>query len=185
MDRQHRRTADGPWLLARTAAVVTTGCAALHLASGATHVLWTTVAVACLPCAVHLWRRPGRMAWSGHVALGLAMAAHPVVAAALPAAGHLHGGGPVAGSTAAPSMLAVLSLLLAAWRWWLGRDLPLPHRTARHQRGRHPHPAIKPCADVPGRHSDTDMNPHGSGAVGIRRHSGHRRMSKAASPTHL
>src|SRR3954465_10858076 len=104
MKSRHRRTAAGPCLLARAAAgraprrgalarggaVVATGCAVLHVVDGAPAALWTAVALACLPCAVHLWLRPRRAAWATHVALCLAMAAHPVVAAALPAAGHVH-----------------------------------------------------------------------------------------------
>src|SRR4051794_12957026 len=124
MKSRHRRTAAGPCLLVRTAAVVATGCAVLHVMDGAPAALWTAVALACLPCAVHLWLRPRRVAWATHVALCLAMAAHPVVAAALPAAGHVHAHGPAAGGAAFPSLLARLGLFLAAWRWWLGRDLP-------------------------------------------------------------
>src|SRR3954466_1462923 len=133
MKSRHRRAAAGPCLLARTAAVVATGCAVLHLVDGPPAALWTAVALACLPCAVHLWLRPRRVAWATHVALCLAMAAHPVIAAALPAAGHVHAHGPAPRWTAFPSLLAGLGLLLAAWRWWLGRDLPLrrlPRRTA-------------------------------------------------------
>src|SRR3954454_5942159 len=140
MKSRHRRTAAGQCLLARTAAVVATGCAVLHLVDGAPAALWTAVALACLPCAVHLWLRPRRVPWATHVALCLVMAAHPVVAAALPAAGHVHAHGPAPGWTAFPSLLAGLGLFLAAWRWWLGRDLPLrrlPRRTA--------------CATGPGR----------------------------------
>jgi hypothetical protein len=126
MKSHQRRVAAGPCLLARTAAVVATGCAALHLVDGATNVLWTAIALACLPCAVHLWHRPGRGTWGLHVALCLVMAFHPVVAAVLPAAGDPHAHGPATGWTTAPALLAGLGLFLAAWRWWLGRDLPLP-----------------------------------------------------------
>src|SRR3954454_4333039 len=100
MKSRHRRTAAGQCLLARTAAVVATGCAVLHLVDGAPAALWTAVALACLPCAVHLWLRPRRVAWATHVALCLAMGAHPVVAAALPAAGCPHGDSPAGGSRA-------------------------------------------------------------------------------------
>src|SRR3954453_7164231 len=125
MKSRHRRTAARPCLLARTGAGVATGGALLRWVGGAPSALWTAVALACLPCAVHLWLRPRRVAWATHVALCLAMAAHPVVAATLPAAGHVHSPGPAPGWTAFPSLLAGLGLLLAAWRWWLGRDLPL------------------------------------------------------------
>jgi hypothetical protein len=73
-------------------------------------VLWTAIALACLPCAVHLWLRPGRGAWVMHVSLCLVMAVHPVVAAVLPAAGHLHAHGPATAWTTAPSLLAGLGL---------------------------------------------------------------------------
>jgi hypothetical protein len=139
MKSHHRRAAAGPRLLARTAAAVATGCPVLHLVNGAADLLWAAVAVACLPCALHLWRRPGRVAWGMHVTLCLVMAAHPVVAAALPAAGHLHAHGPATGGTTASSLLAGLGLLLAAWRWWLGGDLSLPrHVIGPHLRLRHP-----------------------------------------------
>jgi hypothetical protein len=135
MNPHDRPTAAGPRLLARTAAAVATGCAVLHLVHGATGVLRAAVALACLPCAVHLWLRPGRGAWGMHVALCLAMALHPVLAAAIPAAGHLHAHGPATGGTAAAALLAGLGLLLAAWRWWLGRDLAVPWETRHHPRG--------------------------------------------------
>src|SRR3954470_11642859 len=106
MKSRHRRTAAGPCLLARTAAVVATGCAVLHLVDAAPAALWTAVALACLPCAVHLWLRPRGGGGATHVVLSLAMAAHPVVAAALPAAGHVHAHGAAAGWTAFPSLLA-------------------------------------------------------------------------------
>ncbi|MGK5173536.1 hypothetical protein [Geodermatophilus sp. CPCC 205761] len=112
--------AAGPCLLARTAAVVAVACAVLHAgtAGGAAAL---AVGLACLTCAVHLWRRPGPVAWGTHVVLAVGMAAHPFVAAALPATGHVHGGG-TSWATAA-SLLAGAGLLLAAWRWWLRRDL--------------------------------------------------------------
>src|SRR4051812_50214879 len=126
MKSRHRRTAAGPCLLARTAAVVATGCAVLHLVDGAPAALWTAVALACLPCAVHLWLRPRRVAWAMHVALCLAMAAHPVVTAALPAAGHVPAHGPAAGGAAFPSLLARLGPFPAAWGRGLGPGPPPP-----------------------------------------------------------
>jgi hypothetical protein len=137
MEPQDRPTAAGPCLLARTAAVVATGCVVLHLVHGAAGVLWTAVALTCLSCSVHLWLRPSRVAWGMHVSLCLAMTLHPFVAAGLPGAGHLHAHGTATGGTAAPSLLAGLGLLLAAGRWWLGGDLPLPIRGSRPRRGDH------------------------------------------------
>ncbi|SDY77068.1 hypothetical protein SAMN05660209_03666 [Geodermatophilus africanus] len=72
------------------------------------------LSAACLLCAVHLWRRPGRAAWALHVVLTTAMlAAHPPVLGAhvhTTATGAAAWGGPVAG------LLAVVALLLAAVR---------------------------------------------------------------------
>jgi hypothetical protein len=106
-----------PRFLARSAAGAAAGCAAVHgLAlvatphpgAGGTAVL----AAACLLCAVHLWRRPGRAAWGLHVVLTTAMlAAHaPVVAAHHSPTGPAVWAGPVAG------LLAIVALLLAGVR---------------------------------------------------------------------
>jgi hypothetical protein len=112
--------AAGPCLLARTAAVVAVTCAVLHAgtAGGAASL---AIGLACLTCAVHLWRRPGPGAWGTHVVLAAGMAAHPLVSAAFPSPGHVHGG--ASAEATAASLLAGVGLLLAAWRWWLGRDL--------------------------------------------------------------
>ncbi len=115
-----------PCLLARTAAVVATGCAAPLLVDGATNVLWSAIALACLPCAVHLWLRPGRGAWVMHVTLCLVMAVHPVVAAVLPAAGHRPRARPCDRVDDCTVSARRLGLFLAAWRWWLGRGLLVP-----------------------------------------------------------
>jgi hypothetical protein len=106
-----------PRFLARSAAGAAAGCAVVHglalvaaphPAAGGTAAL----AAACLLCAVHLWRRPGRAAWAAHVVLTTAMlAAHaPMVAAHHAATGPAVWGGPVAG------LLAIVALLLAAVR---------------------------------------------------------------------
>jgi hypothetical protein len=106
-----------PRFLARSGAGAAAGCAAVHgvglLAAPHPGAAGTAVlAAACLPCAVHLWRQPGRAAWAAHVVLTTAMlAAHPSVPG-----GHVHvaatgtaaWAGPVAG------LLAVVALLLAA-----------------------------------------------------------------------
>ena len=81
---------------------------ALHLA----------LVLACLPCAVHLWRRPGPLAWCAHGALAVLMAvAHPLAMAIGPAGPHAHmvmpatGPSSLAGSGA--PLLALLSLGIA------------------------------------------------------------------------
>ncbi|MGY1682370.1 hypothetical protein [Geodermatophilus sp. SYSU D01176] len=103
-----------PRFLARGAAGAAAGCAAVHgLASlAALHPGTTPLVLACLACAAHLWRRPGRAAWALHVVLTTTMlAAHPPVTAAHHATTGLSSWvGPVAG------LLAVVALLLAAVR---------------------------------------------------------------------
>ncbi|WP_209307836.1 hypothetical protein, partial [Geodermatophilus sp. DF01-2] len=70
------------------------------------------LAAACLLCAVHLWRQPGRAAWAAHVVLTTAMlAVHLSVVPTHHAATGLGAwAGPVAG------LLAGVALLLAAVR---------------------------------------------------------------------
>ena len=126
MRPQDLSAAAGPSLLARTAAVIAVGCAVLHLLPGTAGVLSGVVALSCLACAAHLWLRPTRAAWGMHVLLCLAMALHPVVSVALPVPGHAHAHGAANGGMAAATALAGLGLLVAAWRAWLGRDLPVP-----------------------------------------------------------
>ena len=105
-----------PRFLARSAAGAAAGCAAVHgLALVAVPRPGTALlSAACLLCAVHLWRRPGRAAWAAHVVLTTAMlAAHPPTLAAgahHAATGLAAWAGPVAG------LLAVVALLLAAVR---------------------------------------------------------------------
>jgi hypothetical protein len=124
-----------PRFLARSAAGAAAGCAAVH---GLTLVATphpgaagtAALAAACLLCAVHLWRRPGRAAWAAHVVLTTAMlAAHPPVVAHHAATGPAVWAGPVAG------LLAIVALLLAAVRgcagpvesrqWRAGRQSPV------------------------------------------------------------
>ena len=105
-----------PRFLARSAAGAAAGCAAVHglalVAAPHPGAAGTTVlAAACLLCAVHLWRRPGRAAWAAHVVLTTAMlAAHAPVVAHHAATGPAVWAGPVAG------LLAIVALLLAAVR---------------------------------------------------------------------
>ena len=100
--------------LARSAAGAAAGCAAGHVLGlvAAPHLGTALLSVACLACAAHLWRRPGRAAWALHAGLTTAMlAAHPpVVVTHHAATGAAAWAGPVAG------LLAVVALLLAAVR---------------------------------------------------------------------
>ena len=76
MSRPARPAAtDGPGVLARAAALAAGGCALAHgfLLTSAPEG-WTTVAqaglaMACVACAVHLWRRPRPAAWTMHALL--------------------------------------------------------------------------------------------------------------------
>lgn len=105
-----------PRFLAHSAAGAAAGCAAVHgLALLAVpHAPMALLSAACLLCAVHLWRRPGRAAWVAHVVLTTAMLlAHPPVAG-----GHVHSAATGLAAWAAPvaGLLAVVALLLAAVR---------------------------------------------------------------------
>jgi hypothetical protein len=105
-----------PRLLARSAAGAAAGCAAVHglalVAAPHPGAAGTAaLAAACLLCAVHLWRRPGRAAWGLHVVLTTAMlTAHPPAVAHHAATGLAGWAGPVA------ALLAVVALLLAGVR---------------------------------------------------------------------
>jgi hypothetical protein len=105
---------------------------------------WTAVAqvamtLACLPCAVHLWRRPGPVAWAMHTALALAMlVAHPL---AVVLGGHVHQHVAAAAEwagTAVP-LLGGLALFLAVYRWWLGYDVAAPGSSGIGSARRVPH----------------------------------------------
>ena len=108
-----------PRFLARSAAGAAAGCAAVHglALAAAPHpraAATGLLVAACLLCAVHLYRRPGRTAWAAHVVLTTAMlAAHPPVLTAH--AGHA-GPGLVAWAAPVAGVLAVAALLLATVR---------------------------------------------------------------------
>ena len=129
-DRPPAGGTGGPQLLAATAAGVATASALLHVplllpaGSGRTTVLHLTLALACLACALHLWRRPGRAAWVGHVAVATAMLAHPLLTPA-----HHHGApagrGAAAWVPAALVLLGALGAVLGLMRWALGTDVPV------------------------------------------------------------
>jgi hypothetical protein len=129
-DRPPTAGTGDPQLLAATAAGVATASALLHVplllpaGSGGTTVLHLTLALACLACAVHLWRRPGRAAWVGHVAVATVMLAHPVLTHA-----HHHaapaGTGTAAWAPAALVLLGAMGAVLGLVRWALGTDVPV------------------------------------------------------------
>jgi hypothetical protein len=113
-------------LLARSAAGAAAGCAAVHGVGllGAPHLGTALLSAACLVCAVHLWRQPGRAAWAAHVALTTAMlVAHPPVLGA-----HVHSAptGPAAWSGPIAGLLAVVALVLAAVRGCGAVRCPVP-----------------------------------------------------------
>ena len=102
-----------PRFLAHSAAGAAAGCAAVHTLGliAAPQLGSALLSAACLLCAVHLWRRPGRAAWAAHVVLTTAMlAAHAPVVAHHAATGPAVWAGPVA------ALLAIVALLLAALR---------------------------------------------------------------------
>jgi hypothetical protein len=115
---------------------VAAGSALLHLplagagqGAGA-HTLQVVAGLACLVCAVHLWRRPGPAAWTGHVAVAALMPVHGLLggpwhdhagtAATTPAATD-----PATWVPSALLLLAGLGVALGAVRWALGADVPL------------------------------------------------------------
>ena len=109
-------TAALPRFLAHGAAGAAAGCAAVHGSAlvAAPHAGMALLVTACLLCAVHLWRRPGRAAWAAHVVLTTAMlVAHPPVLG-----GHVHSAATGLAAWAAPvaGVLAGVALLLAAVR---------------------------------------------------------------------
>ena len=105
-----------PRFLAHSAAGAAAGCAAVHGSAlvAAPHAGMALLVTACLLCAVHLWRRPGRAAWAAHVVLTTAMlVAHPP---ALTTHAHHAVTGPAAWAGPLAGLLAVVALLLAAVR---------------------------------------------------------------------
>jgi hypothetical protein len=117
---------------ARAAAVLSVCCGLLHarLLTGAP-VGWpgavhAAVLLACVPCAVHLWRRPGRRAWGAHVLVtALMVGQHPLSVALAPGTGgHLHA--PAGWAVALAPLTAVLALgaagLAGLHRWMLAGD---------------------------------------------------------------
>ncbi|MGY1638552.1 hypothetical protein ACI78V_18035 [Geodermatophilus sp. SYSU D00742] len=120
------------WLPGRVAAVLALASAGVHAAAvdaaSLTSLAMTGMALACLPCAWHLWRAPAPRVWGTTVLLDLGMlAVHAPVAAG--SGGHVHGGtGPaqVGVALVTASLLLGLAVLGAlAVRTAAGR-LPLP-----------------------------------------------------------
>ncbi|MGY1701148.1 hypothetical protein [Geodermatophilus sp. SYSU D00766] len=109
-----------------------TAAALLHLpllGPGRHGALSLALALACLACAVHLWRRPGAATWAGHVTAAALMPAHLLLAGP----GH-HGGSaatavdPAAWAPPALLLLAGLGVALGLVRWAVGTDVPLRAR---------------------------------------------------------
>jgi hypothetical protein len=113
-------TAALPRVLARGAAGAGAGCAALHAAvvplgpAGWPAVGTLALSLACLSCAVHLWRRPEPAPWVLHALLAAAMlAVHPPLAAT----GQHHGAtGLAAWGPLLAGLLAAVVLALAVVR---------------------------------------------------------------------
>ncbi|SDP42790.1 hypothetical protein SAMN05660199_03897 [Klenkia soli] len=99
--------------LGRAAAVLAVGSAAVHLLLAATGELsalaMAAMALACLPCAVHLWRAPTASVWglTALVDLGMLAVHAPMVLGE--GAMHVHVGAPAV----AGLVLVVAQLLLA------------------------------------------------------------------------
>ncbi len=109
-----------------------TGSALLHLplagagqGAGTHATLQVVGGLACLVCAVHLWRRPGPAAWTGHVTVAALVPVHGL----LGGPSHDHAGtmttDPAAWAPSALLLLAGLGVALGAVRWALGADVPL------------------------------------------------------------
>ncbi|SFO53712.1 hypothetical protein SAMN05660359_04165 [Geodermatophilus obscurus] len=105
-----------------------TASALLHLpllSTGPHAALQPAIGLSCLFCAVHLWRRPGHAAWTGHVAVAALMPLHGL----LGGASHGHAGtgttDPAAWAPSALLLLAGLGVLLGVVRWALDADVPL------------------------------------------------------------
>ena len=102
--------------LGRTAAVLAAASAAVHLlqVSGASlgSLVMAAMALACLPCAWHLWRSPTPSVWGTTAALDAAMLlVHATLMAGTPHAHHVVGAG---GAMWLGTTLVVGQLVLAA-----------------------------------------------------------------------
>ncbi|MGY1823443.1 hypothetical protein [Geodermatophilus sp. SYSU D00079] len=101
-----------PTVAGRAAAVLALASAGVHAAAvdtgSLTSLAMVGMALACLPCAWHLWRAPAPRVWATTVALDLGMlAVHAPVAAG--SGGHVHGG---SGTAQTGVVLVTASLLL-------------------------------------------------------------------------
>jgi hypothetical protein len=104
-------------------ALLLTGSPAGWLAAAHAAVL-----LACVPCAAHLWRRPGPRAWGAHLLVTTLMAVqHPLVTALAPGlGGHAHGHATAGWAVPLAPLTAVLAVgvagLAAVHRWLLAGD---------------------------------------------------------------
>lgn len=115
-------------LLARPAAVVMAGCAAVHGWCAVRHwapalsMLTITVALACLLCGPHLWRAPRTADWVLVTVGSAAMLALHLLSLAAPAGGgHAHAGAALPASGGLDTLSTVgliLPLLGLASAWW-------------------------------------------------------------------
>ena len=104
--------------LGRVAAVLTGASAVVHVlqvtATSLAALVMALMAVACLPCAWHLWRAPTRSVWALTVLLDVTMLLLHVQVATAPSLGHVHAGGASAGLMWAGLALAAGSLSVGA-----------------------------------------------------------------------
>jgi hypothetical protein len=107
----------GPLLLGRSAAVLALGSAAVHLglldASSTGSLAMAGMALACLPCAWHLWRAPTPGVWAMTAAVDAGMA----LVHAQMLSGSMAAAPTMAGMGALPSRGSALGLM------WLGLGL--------------------------------------------------------------
>ena len=104
--------------LGRVAAALTGASAVVHVlqvtATSLAALVMALMAVACLPCAWHLWRAPTRSVWALTVLLDVTMLLLHVQVATVPSLGHVHSGGTAGGLMWTGLALAAGSLSVSA-----------------------------------------------------------------------
>ncbi|MFF2028964.1 hypothetical protein [Arthrobacter sp. NPDC058192] len=110
----------GPVLHPRTCAAVTAGSCLAHLwlVAGNQHGTWLNMLMlamvaVCLPCAVHIWRRPRARALRRVMASALAMTGVHAVLLLGVSGGHGHHGAATVAAVAAPSDSGALLVVIA------------------------------------------------------------------------
>jgi hypothetical protein len=113
--------------LGRAAAVLALTSAAVHLlvldGSALGSLVMAVMALACLPCAWHLWRAPTAATWGLTAALDAGMLALHAQLMAAPSSGHDTGHSPGRLMWLGVCLLA-LQLAVAALAGWRGREQP-------------------------------------------------------------